>query len=477
MLGQKDRRQPELFVAGSLKDLLPEEHVLVRVDRVLDLSWLEAEVSDLYSMDKGRPGIAPEVAVRLMLAGLLLGIVHDRRLMREAQVNLAIRWFIGYGLHETVPDHSSLTRIRQRWGVERFRRIFTRTVQACIAARIAKGEIVHIDSSLIRANVSWDAIARRHVDAVEAANGSNGDGGDDDGSPEPSSGKAAKSSPCTSDPDATLTTNNRARRCEPSYKHHTAVDAGCGVVLDVEITTGAVHDTRTVEAQLDAIEATTGTAITTATMDASYAITRVFADLEARGIEAVIPARAERVPKKGVIPVRRFKLDAANRLVRCPGGKVLRPHGKPDCDGFQHYRARIPDCQACRLRERCFSEKMKRRAILLHKDHPALLRARRKYARWADHERGLYRSHRIRVEGYHGEAKCWHGLSRAVRRGLANMQIQAYLAAAAINLKRLAVAVWRAPLWLFLGLSGQTLPQISARTREARFPSPLLCAA
>ena len=64
--------------------------------------------------------------MRLMLAGFLLGIVHDRRLMREAQVNLAIRWFIGYALHEALPDHSSLTRIRQRWGEDVFRRIFTR---------------------------------------------------------------------------------------------------------------------------------------------------------------------------------------------------------------------------------------------------------------------------------------------------------------------------------------------------------------
>lgn len=55
-----------------------------------------------------------------MLAGFLLGIVHDRRLMREAHVNIAIRWFIGYGLHETLPDHSSLTRIRQRWGPRSF---------------------------------------------------------------------------------------------------------------------------------------------------------------------------------------------------------------------------------------------------------------------------------------------------------------------------------------------------------------------
>jgi hypothetical protein len=71
-------------------------------------------------------------------------------------------------------------------------------------------------------------------------------------------------------------------------------------------------------------------------MDASYAIARVFAGLEERGIAAVIPARAERPPKKGTIPVPRFKLDAENPVVRSPGGKLLRPHGKPDSDGFQH---------------------------------------------------------------------------------------------------------------------------------------------
>ena len=79
MLGQKDRGQPELFVAGSLRALLPDDHILVRVDRVLDLSWLRAEVSDCYSSDKGRPGIDPEAAVRLMLAGFLLSVVRAKR--------------------------------------------------------------------------------------------------------------------------------------------------------------------------------------------------------------------------------------------------------------------------------------------------------------------------------------------------------------------------------------------------------------
>jgi len=402
----------------------------------------------LYSAEVGRPGVDPEVAARLMLAGLLLGIVHDRRLLREAQVNLAIRWFIGYGLHVALPDHSSLTRIRQRWGAERFRRIFTRTVEACVAAGIAKGEVVHIDSSLVRADVSWEAVARKHVQAVEAAN---------------SPAEPAAEPVCRTDPEASLATNNRARRVEPAYKQHTAVDAEAGVVLDVAVTTGAQHDTKAVEAQLDAVQATTGVPIGIATMDASYAITRVFAGLEARGIEAIVPTKAERPPKKGVIPVRRFKLDAKHRIVRCLTGKILRPHGKPDGEGFQAYRARIADCEPCRLHAICFGPTMRRRAILLHKDHPALLRARRKHARWGPRERALYHRHRGLVEGVHGEAKTWHGLARAVRRGLANMQIQAFLTAAVINLKRLADA---AILAIFAALAAGVAPQ-DTRHRHA----------
>ena len=142
-------------MAGSLRDLIPDDHILARVDRVLALGWLHGAVRSRYAADgAGRPGIDPEVAVRLMLAGFLLGIVHDRKLMREAQVNIAIRWFAGFGLHEPLPDHSSLTRIRQRWGADLFRQVFARTVTSCVAAGIAKGEVVHIDATLIRADLA-----------------------------------------------------------------------------------------------------------------------------------------------------------------------------------------------------------------------------------------------------------------------------------------------------------------------------------
>ena len=104
------------------------------------------------------------------------------------------------------------------------------------------------------------------------------------------------------------------------------------------------------------------------------------------------------------------------------------------------------------MRRLCMSPGRVNKAIVIGDDYPALLRARRRREQWSDEDRRLYQRHRWRVEGIHGEAKTWHGLARAVRRGLANMQIQAYLTAAAINLKRLAAALlsilaafWRRP--------------------------------
>jgi DDE family transposase len=161
--------------------------------------------------------------------------------------------------------------------------------------------VVHIDATLVRADVSWDAIARRHAGAVAAANGDEGQGrrpsaarrrppAAGDPPAEPGPGRAAV---CTTDPGATLVKNRQARRSEPADKQHTAVDGRAGVVPDVAVTTGAAHETTTVEAQLDAVPAVTGRPVRLATMDAAYAITRVFAALEGRAVEAAVPTKAE----------------------------------------------------------------------------------------------------------------------------------------------------------------------------------------
>ncbi len=436
MIGKQDRWQEDLFVAGPLRDLIPDDHVLKRVNRVLDLSWLRDEVRDLYNEAEGRPSIDPESAVRLMLAGFFEGIVHDRKLMRAAQVNLAIRWFAGYRLHDKLPHHSSLTRIRQRWGPERFRRIFQKTVQACMEAGLVDGETVHVDATLIRADVSWESLTEVHAEKVLSEN----DPADEDKPGRGRPRKAAKARKRSrTDPDATLTTSSSNQRMEPSYKQHTAVDDAEGVIVDVEVTTGEAIEGKQLPKQLERIEANTGKAVGTVTADAGYAHSSNYAMLEEKGIEAVIPPQRERkAPRR--IPMRRFKYDGKHKLVRCPGGRVLSRSCRTKRGWI--YGAKVADCRRCRLRRRCFSDSAKSRVILIVHGYEGLLRARRKRMRWDDETYEKYVRHRWRVEGIHGQAKTQHGLRRAVRRGLANVAIQVYLTAAVMNLKRLAALLW-----------------------------------
>jgi transposase len=447
MVGNQDRWQEDIFVAGSLRSLIPEDHILRQVDRVLDLSWLREEVSDSYCPDNGRPSIDPEAALRLMLAGFFAGVVHDRKLMREAQVNLAMRWFAGYRLHERLPDHSSLTRIRQRWGEERFKRVFQRTVAACSKAGLVDGETVHVDATLIRADVSWESLVEEHVGqviaendaAAESGGGTESRAGRRAGRPRTRAAKCKKRS--KTDPEATMTTSSHQRRLEPCFKDHVVVDDKVGVIMDVKVTTGEASECKELMSQLDRVEEQTGKKVEAVTADAGYGRSENYAALEERRVKAaVVPQREAGVAKK--LPLRRFKYDAKHQLVRCPAGRILHRQGEEPTEKGWVYRARACDCRQCPLKGRCVPKTASVRTVLIVDGYEALLRARRARNRgWDEERRELYRRHQWWVEGRHGEAKVQHGLARAVRRGRWNVAIQAYLTAAVINLKRLAAAL------------------------------------
>lgn len=464
MQSRKERWQEDIFVACALSDLIPDDHLLRQVDALVDFDWLHEEVAQAYCQDNGRPSIDPESALRLMLAGFLEGIVHDRKLMRRAQTDLAFRWFMGYRLDEKLPDHSTLTRIRQRWGAERFRKILLRTVQACMDAGLIDGSTVHVDATLVRADVSWASLITEHAEHVIEHNGRKEDS-DEARPPPPQRGRPQTKPPkkkkrSTTDPDATMSTSSKSYHLEPTFKQHTSVDDKDGVIVDIAVETGETSEGKQLLAQMARIEASTGVPITTITADAGYAYADNYAALEQANITTIIPPQRQAVKKKGrqKIPARRFKFDAHHDRVKCPGGKYLSRRAKVSETNSYTYRARACDCSHCPLRKRCFSDKARTRTIVIIDNFPALLRARRKKERgWDEATRELYDRHRWRVEGVHGRAKTQHGLRRAVRRGLDNVAIQAYLTAAAMNLKvlvkaavaRAILAVWRStcPPW------------------------------
>lgn len=440
MQGRNDQQEQIETIVG-LHNYIPDDNILKKVGLVLRTGWVHEMVRDCYSRNTGRPSVDPEAALRLMLSGFLLGIVHDRELMRRAATDIAIRWFCRYRLGDTLPDHSSLTRTRQRWGEELFRKMFQRVVGMCVEGGLVDCGTVHVDSTIVRANASVSSMVDEYIvrSLEENVEDEKSEGGDDDSNRPPRAGrrrsKSKKPKRSRTDPDVVLSRSSARNKFVPSYKGHMAVDDRCGVIVDAVVTEGNVNEGTQLIGQVERAAENTGKGIGKVTADAQYATSANFRDLEAMGIEPVIPTQPERA--KGTrIPARRFKYDELHDQVVCPNGRKLRRMRKND-EGWV-YSAKSSDCRRCRIRERCLYAGTRSRKIYIADGHASLLRARRKKSRWREECGDIYVRHRWIAEGRISEAKHRHGLGRAVRRGLENMNIQLLLTAMAMNLKRLA---------------------------------------
>ena len=160
MMGTKERNFQPLPENISLEDLVPEDNFCRRLQEKLDLSFVRELVEDRYAAS-GRPSVDPEVFFRLQLVMFYEGIRSERELMRIASDRLSVRWYVGYDLHEPLPDHSSLTRIRDRFGLPVFREFFERIVELCVEAGLVWGEELYFDATKVDASASLDSIAPR----------------------------------------------------------------------------------------------------------------------------------------------------------------------------------------------------------------------------------------------------------------------------------------------------------------------------
>src|SRR5215208_6699895 len=168
MMGIKERNfrpPPENL---SLENLVPRDNFYRCLEERLDLSFVKELVVEYYAA-VGRPSIDPEVFFRLQLVMFFEGIRSERQLMEVAAVRLSLRWYLGYDLHEKLPDHSSLSKIRDRYGVAIFRRFFDRIVEQCQQAGLVWGKELYFDSTQVEANADRDKMLPRfYLDAVNA---------------------------------------------------------------------------------------------------------------------------------------------------------------------------------------------------------------------------------------------------------------------------------------------------------------------
>src|SRR5512147_2353413 len=164
MLREHDNSQTSLeFV--SIEELVPKDHLLRKIDRVIDFGFIREKVKDLYCADNGRPAIDPVVLFKMLFIGYLYGTRSERQLVRDIHVNVAYRWFLGFGLTGKVPDASTISQNRRRRFSESsiYQEIFDEIVFQAIKRRMVDGTTLYTDSTHLKANANKHKFEVRDV--------------------------------------------------------------------------------------------------------------------------------------------------------------------------------------------------------------------------------------------------------------------------------------------------------------------------
>ena len=439
MMGDRTGTQDRLFYEFCLEDRVPCDHLLRRIDAVLDLSWLRAALAPYYS-HTGCPSVDPELMIRILLVGYCYSIRSERRLCQEVELNLAYRWFCRLGLEEKVPHHStfSVNRHGRFRDSDALRLVFENVVRECMAAGLVGGEGFAVDASVIEADASrfkrvegskidWsdEQRARRPIREYLAAL---------DSENTPTNPKREPKALSPTDPSAAWTARGR-HKVMFGYSLNYLIDTKEAVIVDVEPTPTRISK------EVDA----TGTMIERTeerlrlkpgriAADVAYGTGEMLGWLVDRKIDPHIPVWDQsEVAPEGKFVRADFVYDRARDVYVCPNGKELRTSGTVLDGTTIKYIARKSDCARCPLKNNCTTGSERRLARDVNE-------TTRDYVRSLKNTEAYQRSVRERkkIETRFGDVKRNLGFTRLRLRGLTGARDEFLLAATVQNLRRLA---------------------------------------
>lgn len=453
MMGQQGGCQDRLFYSFNLEDHIPHDHLLRSIDQFLDLSDLRRHLSAFYS-HTGRPSIAPELMIRMLVIGYCFGIRSERRLCEEVHLNLAYRWFCHLGLEDRIPDHSTFSKNRHgRFREsETFRHVFETVLLRCMAEGLVGGEGFAIDASVVKADanrargvpgervVDWKATdassraVREYLTAIEEAN--------------PTDTAPPKSVSLT-DPAARYT----AAPGGPAfyaYSTNYLVDVDAGIIVDVEATpafrTDEVNATRTM---IDRVEERFDLKPTRLIGDMAYGAAELLGWMvNEKAIEPHVPVWDKTQRKDETLSSSDFQWNEQSDEYRCPQGHALRSQWRAFKKLRTHitkaetiiYRSSQSDCATCPMKLRCCPNTPIRK--IARSVHESARQVARAIAKTDAYQQS--RKDRKKVEMLFAHLKRIMKLDRLRLRGMSGAKAEFLMAAAAQNLRRMAK--WLAPI-------------------------------
>jgi transposase len=436
----------------TLDQLVPADHLLRKIDTVIDFSFIHDRVADLYCADNGRPPLDPTLLFKALFIGYLFGIRSERQLVREIEVNVAYRWFLRLKLTDKVFDASTLSQNRRRRynDASVAQDIFDHIVEQAIRHGLVDGTVLYTDSTHLKANANKGKYDLAQIEksrsdywadldkAIDAERKLHGQKPLKEKAREP---EVKQTKVSRTDPDS----GYMVREGKPKgffYLDHRTVDGRLGIVTDTFATPANVHDSIVYLSRLDRQRQRFDFDVKAVGLDAGYATTGIARGLEERDILGVTGYRRPTSPRPGMMRKSAFAYEADADGYRCPEGQLL-TYATTDRTGYKHYRSDPAICGTCPLLASCTSNAGSVRTITRHVWQEA--RERSDAHRLTAWGKAVYKRRKETVERSFADAKQLHGHRYARFRSRLRVQVQCLLAATAQNIKKIAMALTKAP--------------------------------
>ncbi|WP_078595020.1 IS1182 family transposase [Evansella clarkii] len=443
MLRPIREKQVELEMV-SIDQLVPEDHIVRKIDEKIDFNFIYDRVKPFYCEDNGRPPIDPVMLFKMMLVGYFFGIRSERQLEKEIQTNVAYRWFLGLNLTDKVPHHSTISFNRHKRFNDTtvFQDIFDDIVLLAAENGMVGGRVLFTDSTHLKANANKHKFVKEKVQVETQEYIEELDKAVEEDRKAHGKKPLRKKEKEVEEKEVKVSTTDKDsgymyREGKPEgffYLDHRTTDMKYNIITDVYVTPGNVHDSRPYLSRLDRQRERFGFEVEAVGLDAGYLTVPICHGLEKRNIMGVI-AHRRFTPKKGLFPKWKFTYDKKTDSYTCPNGSTL-TYSTTNREGYRQYHSDPSNCRVCPFLSQCTSSRNHKKVMTRHVWEESKEKVREN--RLSPEGKLLYKKRKETIERSFADAKQLHGLRYCRLRSVKGASEQALMTAIAQNIKKIA---------------------------------------
>ena len=439
-----------------MDDLVPQDHLLTIIDEAIEWTFIYDLVEDRYSDNKGRPSLDPVMLIKIPFIQYLYGIRSMRQTIKEIEVNVAYRWFLGLGMLDRAPHYSTFGKnyTRRFKDTNLFEQIFAHILEECYKLQLIDPKEVFVDATHVKAcansrkmqnkiahkeTLFYEEQLKKEINEDRKAHEKKPFKDDDDDLNTPSSkrslSKEEKIIKCsTSDPES-----GWFRKGEHKHVFAYSVQTACdkhGWILGYTVNPGNLHDSRTFKGIYDKIKSI---GIESLVLDAGYKTPAISKLLIDNNINPLFPYKRP-MTKKGFFKKHEYVYDEYYDCFICPNNQILK-YSTTNRQGYREYKSDGSICAKCPYLQQCTESRNHVKVVARH-----IWETYMEICEDIRHTKGmkeLYNKRKETIERIFGTAKENHGMRYTQMVGKARMEMKIGLTFACMNLKKLAKMKWK----------------------------------